>query len=60
MKMQIFAKTPSGETITLEVEHSDTIASVKAKIQGKEGTQASTSTCRVEFARPAMEFLFTL
>jgi hypothetical protein len=36
--MQIFAKTPTGETITLEVENSDTVASVKAKILGKEGT----------------------
>jgi hypothetical protein len=36
--MQIFAKTPTGETISLEVENSDTIASVKSKIQGKEGT----------------------
>ncbi|XP_047090039.1 polyubiquitin 3-like [Lolium rigidum] len=35
--MQIFAKTPTGETITLEVETSDTVADVKAKIQGKEG-----------------------
>jgi ubiquitin len=37
--MQIFAKTPTGETITLEVEKSDTVADVKAKIQGKEGTR---------------------
>jgi ubiquitin len=36
--MQIFAKTPTGETMTLDVNNSDTIADVKAKIQGKEGT----------------------
>ena len=35
--MQIFVKTPTGKTITLEVETSDTIENVKTKIQGKEG-----------------------
>lgn len=35
--MQIFVKTLTGKTITLEVESGDSIASVKAKIQDKEG-----------------------
>jgi ubiquitin len=35
--MQIFVKTLTGKTITLEVEAGDTIASIKSKIEQKEG-----------------------
>ena len=35
--MQLFIKTLTGKTITLDVEPSDSIESVKQKIQDKEG-----------------------
>ena len=35
--MQIFVKTLTGKTITLDVDQADTVASIKSKIQDKEG-----------------------
>ena len=40
--MQIFVKTLTGKTITLEVEPTDSIEAIKAKIQEKEGVPSDT------------------
>jgi hypothetical protein len=51
--MQLFLKTLTGKTVTYEVDHFDTVASLKRQIREKEGTPVTQ--IRLMFAGKLLE-----
>ena len=56
--MQIFVKTLTGKTITLEVEPSDSIENVKAKIQVRKLLKCEVSNLKSIFKFISITSLF--
>ena len=54
--MQVFVKTLTGKTITLEVESSDTIENVKSKIQAR--VRRGSTLCTPANRGPFLQFCF--
>ena len=54
IKLQVFVKTPTGETITMNVQNNDTVLELKKKIKDK--LDIPTYMQRLEFNRRHREY----